>query len=134
MEIRKSTIDNKDSGNGVFAARAFAKGELIGIWNGSEIENKYPQYDLTWKGKKIHCYPLSDHKGITTNTNVTMGMQMINDPNWPCAEDPKDTSKYNVKLTSDLLISATRDIVEGEELFLNYNFSGNNSHIETTTP
>jgi SET domain-containing protein len=53
-------------------------------------------------------------------TAVTMGMQILNDPNFGGVETGNEV---NAKIMSDLFVVAEKDIKKGEEIFLDYNLA-----------
>ena len=122
-EVRKSKIEG--AGLGLFASRSFQVGELVGIYNGSDhVSQGMEGYSLKCKWGIVHCYSFSNCMALRHHTVKTMGMQMMNDPNFgkEPGEKPSDI-KPNVIVRPDLLCEAIRDINEGDEMLMSYNMS-----------
>ena len=69
--------------------------------------------------------PVGKRKGIIWGApkEVWMGMHYINDHNLLRRQQKQamiDLDKYNVQIGGDLIAWATKEIKQGEELFLNY--------------
>ena len=108
--VKKSSISG--AGLGLFAARAFEEGELVGLYCGHNVGT------LCKKRLDASNKLLMDGDGIIfapKNTEVWMGAHFCNDPEYSSEE------AYNVKIQENLLFHAMRDIQEGEEMFLQYN-------------
>ena len=121
--MRLSTIP--DANYGLFAARNFRKGDIIGIYNGGKALTGHPGHSIVWQHGIKHCYPFNNSRSMNENHCKTMGMQMINDPEWNKVGEEKESAfKVNVFVDKCLLVRAKIDIVKGDELFMNYQLNG----------
>jgi hypothetical protein len=121
LHVKDSTIPN--AGKGVFALRQFLKGAIIGLYMGGEVGHEDYTMEAAWaKEKRIRCYPFTDSRSMGGRSSMTMGMQMINDPNY---DGIKTGKRVNAKVMSDLFVVALKNIKVGEEIFIAYNLKDN---------
>lgn len=124
--VNTSTVPS--SGLGLFAARNFKKGEYVGMYLGVEVTSQNSEafnecrYVMTCGQDRY----VDARNGInhSTDPRAYMGCHMMNDPTYGMKlDDTKWTTTFalvNVICHDNLLMSATRDIAKGEELFLSY--------------
>ena len=123
--VKKSTIEN--AGLGLFVARKFGKDECIGMYLGPltifqpSTETK-PTIYCNHSDILGYCDPRAGFKSNKNKTNPSyqMGLHIMNDPNFMKRKNTK--TDYNTSITDDFLVFASRNIKEGEELFLDYNY------------
>ena len=117
LRIKKSTIEG--AGLGCFADRPFKVGDIIGLYMGSTDSGKGdPGYSMrSFSGLHLHCHSFSNSKSMNEQVTKTMGMQMINDPNYGGTASGKEA---NVRCFRDMFVAATKAIKKGEEMFMDY--------------
>ncbi len=139
VHLRTSSID--EAGRGLFASRSFKKGELVTISPVAVLEKSF--VDSLADRTVLQNYCLWDGKSSIVLLPLLNGIMMNHQPSeeanieikwfsWQHDETDVDVKKYIFKhaTSSDLLsqpvapldigFHATKDIAEGEELFLNY--------------
>jgi len=110
VEVRRSGVH----GHGVFATRARGAGEEIGRYTG----RRYAPDDVhdAWDDRLTYLFGLSDGSMIdgAQGGNATRHLNHACEPNVEAIED------YDAADELGIVIRATRNIVAGEELFLDY--------------
>ena len=135
--VNTSTIPG--SGLGLFSARTFKEGEYVGIYLGVEVtgQNDEAFNDCKYVMKYGEDRYVDARTGIDhgTDPRAYMGCHMMNDPTYQLRLDDRnwDTTfaLVNVICHDNLLMSATRDIAPGEELFLSYR--GDPTEVRSTS-
>jgi hypothetical protein len=123
--IKESTITRtKKLTVGVFANRKFIGNEVIGLFYGQRIEMFVKTSEYAFRSKYGIYDPLRGFVGDGANV-YNMAMHIV--------VDPKDETKVNAELSCDFLVRATRDIDDGEEIFLTRNHEGS-FHNNFTIP
>ena len=118
LRIKKSTIEG--AGFGCFADRDFEEGSIIGLYMGSQDPAKGDLgYSMKSKstGLQLHCHSFTNPKSMKEQVTKTMGMQMLNDPNYGGKASGKEV---NAVCQTDMLVCAKKDIKRGEEIFIDY--------------
>lgn len=98
-------------GTGCFAARGFAKGEIVGEYTGEIIGED--EMDARWeRAEKVWFFDLGDGRAIDAEAepNPVKHMNHSCDPN--CETEQDDDRVF---------VIALRDIAQGEELTYDYN-------------
>jgi hypothetical protein len=128
--VKKSTIE--DARYGLFAERAFAKGDVLGVFYGRVTEKSAykptSKYAITvaWPpNAKDHTSFFVDPKDGPTTTRreifpAYFGIHMANDPNYKKRTGEVHLDLYNFIIDASLVAIATKDIAVGDELFLQY--------------
>jgi len=90
---------------------------------GGRIGDPDKSIDGFKEGEKITCYSFAHPQALMERTKLTMGMQMINDP---CdnVDNEENRAMVNADMKFDKFIVATKDIDNGQEIFLRYNRDG----------
>ena len=108
LSVHQSTQAKNEIG--VFAARNFKKGEVIGLFSGSIPTKKPSRFAITTKNHE-HFDPLrgfADSGSITKNIIAMHHIIKV-----------KETSLVNAKMhPMNLLVQATKDIAIGDEIFV----------------
>jgi len=115
--IKKSLIEG--AGYGVFAARKFCEGEPLGVFFG---KLKPPNEEKTYSNYAIATdHAVMDPEGGIDSPGcpVYFGLHLTNDPKGPIGKSSKK-SNFEVHDVPEFAAYATRDISEGEELYLDY--------------
>ena len=127
VTVKESGLN--DAGYGLFAERNFSKNDVITVYLGyhvdSDVNNPYA-IDYVPKGKSATGKRVSVDGGFPEYRQMYLGAHMTNDPNWSVAYDVRDESYYNVEFAANLELVATKDIKAGEELYVDYNYKGQN--------
>lgn len=128
-DIKESTI--KGAGMGLFAARNFKTGDMLGLYCGKMADGLKRKPKIYGFAKQI--VKKGDAWTIIepTHEDVFLGMHYINDPLYGIPEAERehkaatmhDDKDYNVRISNDFLVTAETDIRQGDELFLNYGTS-----------
>ena len=117
LVVKKSTING--AGLGVFADCFFAEKSVIGLYMGGDDGDEPYNITAGWpNGPLVRCFSLTSSKSKHERSAKTMGIQMINDPNF---EGRKSRFETNAEINKDLFVKALRDIQKGEEIFVDYN-------------
>ena len=117
----KSTIENAELG--LFVARNFQKGHLIGICVGTEKCKETLECSVKWKHGTLHCHSFQTATPMENDDIKTMGMQMANDLISNSKTLPVKKLKMNAEMDSDLLIYALQDIKKGDKIFIMSHFT-----------
>jgi hypothetical protein len=133
FEIKESTIQG--AGLGLFAARKYYKGCSLGVYVGKILTED------VWKKKRkkvndVYGFLFKDRKRKTCVVDPTIstkrgseplayfGLHYANDPAFGLCDHQRYESpckdRYNFEIGNHLDAYAIRDILKGEELFLNY--------------
>jgi hypothetical protein len=139
LEVKQSTL--ADAGLGLFAMRDFEKNTIVGLYMGSLTQKGNPKHTYAAPFGRVYCHSFDESLSMGERHSVTMGMQMMNDPNWreevedegkneDDSMDGKDDTVYNVSITGDMIVWATKKIEAGDELFLDYNMTTTESSDE----
>ena len=111
LMVKKSTIDG--AGLGVFADDFFPENSIIGLYmGGTDGDEKYTIQAGWNNGPAVRCFSLTSSESKHERNAKTMGMQMINDPNF---EGQVSGNEVNA------------EIKKGEEIFIDYNMSASSS-------
>jgi len=115
LQVRLSTIPN--AGNGLFTTRSFAQGEILTLYGGYkstldvfeclDLPKEYRQYVLAKPGSDIV---------YDSQIGFSMGYEM---GRWINHKKGYVNARFDFSM-GDPSITATRDLKEGEELFLDY--------------
>lgn len=126
LEIKESSIAG--AGLGLFALRDFEQGAIVGLYMGSFTKEGTSEHTVHGDFGNVHCHSFSDILSMGERHSVTMGMQMMNDPNWRgwdaeknCAN--QDDTCYNITMSGDMIVWAKKKINRGDEIFMNYNIT-----------
>ena len=121
--VQKSGL--KDSGFGVFAARHYNKGDVIGVYAGLDITSR--RVKRNEYARQFGVGDEEDERTVQPDNDefFFMGMHMIN--------DPQQNKQYNVWVDRNLLVVAIEEINEGEELFLKGTSSNKEPVIQAET-
>jgi len=114
--VQRSSIE--DAGLGLFAARNFCKGEIIGFYMGKPDKTSFDastEYSIKADFGIVHS------SSIKYGNLITMGLQMANDPTFSKDASPQDEDEFNFVIHRNMMAEALRDIEVGEEMFLKYN-------------
>ena len=128
--IRRSTIDG--AGNGLFADTLFSKGAIVTEYQGVEIaRDDIHHVDKAWKHfgfkSRNHVIPYAKGKGILGP--IIIGLSDRRDANLrhlgggSFLNDPRDRTHINCVYkdgANRVFIKSTREILQGEELFVSY--------------
>lgn len=117
FELKQSHIPN--AGDGVYATRAYQKGELLSEFAGELLnENEYNNLDE----KNEYIIQIEDDGNIINSENVPK-VEGVAIAQW--INDPRNAKLYNVYAVASpdsrhIYLYAKRNIKQGEELFFNY--------------
>ena len=102
--------------------------------------NWVPTYTVKIGDEYLKCFSFTNHNAFGNHGATTMGMQMINDPTLELVGDGDDElepmkgeeleearKKVNAKILTDGFVCATKDIEQGEEIFIEYKWTDNDS-------
>ena len=124
MLVKPSTLPNTTTGNGLFAAKRFLKGEIITEFAGDFIDASQAQ---AFK-KSRHLVPVQfSYEFIDGLTNPKDargkgGGSFANDPGNPTMMNAGFITLYLEKDSRyTVVLSARKDIKPGEEIFVSYN-------------
>ena len=116
--IKRSTLDNARLG--LFAAKPYKKGEMLGYYCGKVLEKSRPPsaYAIQLRTRPFAFVDPSA-------SDLWMGLHFANDPQYEKYKtnesvDP-DAKCYNVQVSTKLKATARRNIKKNEEIFWCYN-------------
>ena len=119
------------AGYGLFADRNFAPGTIISMYLGHHINANEGDgvYNLTYPSREPKdrkaTQNLTVHGGFPNCTKMYLGAHMMNNPNWCVHDDDRNNDVYNVQFGINLDVMVVKNIDVGDELFVNYNYGGN---------
>lgn len=115
--IAQSTLPK--AGRGLFAARRFRKGDVVGAyWGQAKRSQRSCSATRTFRMRT------ENNKGIFVDASgltLRLGMHMINNPSFtPVADQSRYHREANVDIFPDGLVVANRKIEAGKEIFTEY--------------
>jgi hypothetical protein len=132
--IKKSKIPN--AGYGLFAAVPFQRGQIVGIFYGKKMPDDQSENDCTTYAIESVEHGFIDPMGGPSSRHpVYFGMHVANDPFWfgvPRGNAQKPVKQsHNIWVGEDLIVRASQDIEEDQELYLNYrNGLGTKAYVQ----
>ena len=123
LRVKKSSIEG--AGLGLFADKDFKEKSMIGMYMGGNTG--HPDYRMKAHGVKemVNCFSFDSSLSMEEHSAKTMGMQMMNDPNIGLKKGEKPPFIVNAEVKSDMFVQALTDIHEGEEIFIDYQWTDN---------
>ena len=116
LQIRKSTVPN--AGLGLFARRAFKKGEIVARYTGDLIETQAGEEHRDGFGGSKYVLEMSERVSVDAARTNTADGRMCNDPR---GSGKRANVKFSVnQQTKTATVRAKRAIAAGEELLLSY--------------
>ena len=116
LQIKKSTVPN--AGLGLFARRAFKKGEIVARYTGDLIETQAGEDRRDGFGGSKYVLEMSERVSVDAARTNTADGRMCNDPR---GSGKRANVKFSVnQQTKTATVRAKRAIAAGEELLLSY--------------
>ena len=126
ITVKKSKLKphrlDSTAGYGVFADRRFKENDYVGAYLG-EYAKEGEENDYSLLQRKTNKRILVQ-AGFPKYKKMYLGAHMVNDHNWGKDVLQHDNKAYNVVFHPNLAMVALKDIEVGEELYVNYNYSG----------
>ena len=101
LEVRESALEG--AGLGLFAAGDFPDGTLVGLHVGDSELVDDSKCDVQWKFGKVHWHSFNNPESMNGLHMKTMGLKMMNNPNWNKKRGKKKSSIKHSGLTHSFI-------------------------------
>ena len=122
--VKKSNIEG--AGFGLFAARDFNKGDIIGKYMGEVLDQKSDPSVLSKYAICSSKIAVDSKGGLNSGYPWYWGIHFVNDLNFVTRgivnDSMKEKKQSNSIINDDFIMIAIKRIKQGQEIFLDYNF------------